>query len=372
MSDPINIPTKRPYRQYGASDLSPFAENEGPYMVYTEVHENGRVYHAVSSGSGKFISVGPRCKLPFVSFSVEKDRVNNATTISFSGRSLRHTISRVIEDTIVPPVKLTLDLNTVLKHYDALRLEYDSLLLHAPHHDATEEMRLLLDDTLLERSLYDGVQVDLLRQQGIIGISLFQDIHQRNMDLGICDLEDCFRIGQYTKEQATECLESQNNRISELALQGRLDDLRTFCEPLIRSREIKVLYNSDLLLCLLDNKLIHVYEYILDLIERTQPISMDLPSTDCPDITFNPLCVAIRLGHYRTVQYLIGDNDTFVGYIAEDIADGTGRAFTPLVAAVFWQRVDIIQLLLESGPMYHTSLFEADQLALEMGLLDVS
>ncbi|KAM0558216.1 hypothetical protein ACHAPJ_004901 [Fusarium lateritium] len=372
MSNPINIPTRRPDRQGVASEASPFPENDGPYTGYIETYENGHVYQAVSAGSGKFVTVGPQCELPFLSFVVQKDRVTRIITIAIKSRDLKQAISRVVGDGTVPPFQWTLNFNTIVGHYDALRLEYERISCYDYHGDVSREMRLLVDDIVLERSLYDGVDIDQLRQQGIISIALLQDIHQRNMDLGISDLEDCFRIGESAKKKTIDYLKLQNNKIAELALTGKLDALRGFCEPLVRSREIKVLYEPEVLLRILDNGFLDVYEYILDLIERTRPLSGDVPNVDYTDITYDPMCIAIRLGHYTTAKSLVDCNKTFVGYIAEDIAGGMDRVFTPLLAAVLWQRLDVIQLLLRSGPIYHTRLFQAEQLAADMGLMDVS
>ncbi|KAM0199500.1 hypothetical protein ACHAPI_003262 [Fusarium lateritium] len=229
-------------------------------------------------------------------------------------------------------------------------------------------MRLLVDDILLEHSLYDGHDIDLLRQQGIIGSALLQDIHQRNMDIGINDLEECFRLGQTPPQEANDFLEAQNAEIHRLAQTGRLDLVRGHCEPLLRSQGIRVLFDPDLLTQILDKGYWDVYEYILDLVERTRPISKELPNADYVDITYDPLYVAIRLGHYYTVQLLVEYHHmTFMGYI-EDVVGSSDRVFTPLLAAVLWQQVDIIRLLIWSGPMYHVELLQANQLAAEMEL----
>ncbi|CAJ0551104.1 Ff.00g110340.m01.CDS01 [Fusarium sp. VM40] len=367
MSSPINIPSQQPYRQGLAGDQSPFPETEGPYMGYTELYENGHIYRAVSSGSGKFVTLSPRCELPFLSFVVEKDRAKDSMTIAFRSRHLKQIISHVLGQDVVPPLQLTLDFGQVLQHYVGLRFELDELDCHSPYGDLTKEMRLLVDDILLEPSLYDGIGIDALRQQGIISTALLQDIHQRNMDIGINDLEECFRLGQTPPQEANKFLGIQNAEIYRLAQTGRLDLVRGHCEPLLRSNGIRILFDPDLLTQILDKGYWDVYEYILDLVERTRPILKELPNADYVDITYDPLCVAIRLGHYYTVKLLVECHYmTFMGYI-EDIPGGSDRVFTPLLAAVLWQQVDIIPLLLCS-PMYHVELLQANQLAAEMGL----
>ncbi|KAM0331861.1 hypothetical protein ACHAPQ_005915 [Fusarium lateritium] len=325
MSSPINIPSQQqPYRQGLAGDQSPFPDVDGPYMGYTELYEKSR--------------------------------------------HLKQIISHVLGHDVIPPLQLTLDFGQVLQHYVDLRFELDELDCHDPYGDTTKEMRLLVDDILLEHSLYDGHDIDLLRQQGIIGSALLQDIHQRNMDIGINDLEECFRLGQTPPQEANDFLEAQNAEIHRLAQTGRLDLVRGHCEPLLRSQGIRVLFDPDLLTQILDKGYWDVYEYILDLVERTRPISKELPNADYVDITYDPLYVAIRLGHYYTVQLLVEYHHmTFMGYI-DDVAGGSDRVFTPLLAAVLWQQVDIIRLLIWSGPMYHVELLQANQLAAEMEL----
>ncbi|KAM0354197.1 hypothetical protein ACHAPU_001233 [Fusarium lateritium] len=371
MSSPINIPAQQPYRPGLTGDQSPFPENDGPYMGYTEVYENGHIYRAVSSGSGKFVTLSPQCQLPFLSFVVEKDRAKDVVTIIFKSRELKQIISHVLGHTVVPPLQLILDFGQVLQHYDDLRLEFDKLECSAPYSDTTREMRLLVDDTILEHSLYDGLDINFLHRQGLISTALLQNVRQRNMDIGINDLEECFRLGQTTPQQANEQLEAQNAEVYKLAHTGRLDLVRGYCEPLLRSKEVRILFNPDLLSQILDKGFWDVYEYMLDLVERTRPIPKVLPNADYVDITYDPLCVAIRLGHYCTVQLLVQYHYmTFMGYI-EDAAGGSDRVFTPLLTAVLWQQVDIIPLLLSSGPMYHAELLNANQLAAEMGFTHV-
>ncbi|RGP74449.1 ankyrin repeat [Fusarium longipes] len=377
MSIPINIPKQPLYRRVSTS----FPEDEGPYMKYTETFESGHVYRAVSSGSGRFVAVGPQCKLPFLSFSVEKDRISNEITIKIESRDLKKVICEILRYDIVPPLQLALSVSQVVNHYDDLRATLDDLENYDPDSDAYKEMSLLVDDILLERSLYDGYSMGRLRQQGITTHALLRDIHRRNMDIGISDLEECFQLGDTSQEMKNEYLDTQNALIDEIALTGHLELLSEFCEPLLRSNEIQVVYNPGLLSRILDRGFLDVYAYILDLIERTRSMERDIPDTDYSDITYDPLCVAIRLGHLSAVETLIREKienklDFFEGHI-EDTPNSSDRVFTPLLAAILWQRVDIIRLLLREGPLYqdvvregplyHSELVRARNLAVEMG-----
>ncbi|KAJ4317900.1 hypothetical protein N0V84_007107 [Fusarium piperis] len=335
-------------------------------MGYIEIFQNGHIYQAVSSGSGKYVTVGSRCDMPALSFIVEKNRVMKTTTIAVRGRDLKRAIARAIPEVKVKPFELALDFNTVVKHYADLKAEADCLSMWEPYNDTTREMELLVNDLLLERALYDGLDLASLREQGILSGTHIHAIRERCIDLGLADLEVCHRIGQSSEHQKEEYLKSQNYRIYQLAMEGNLGDLVAFCEPLLRSREIEVFFNSDLLRRLLDNDLFDVYQYLLDLIDRTRPTAVDVPDPDYPDITYDPFCVAIRLGHYPTVQAMVAEEATFEGYIADDLEAGIDRVLTPLLAAVLWDRSDMIQMLKQS-PMYGERMTQAVHLAAEVG-----
>ncbi|KAJ3535495.1 hypothetical protein NM208_g7107 [Fusarium decemcellulare] len=371
MSLPIDIPLKKSCLQGLTLDNRPFPEEDGPYMGYIEIYENGHVYEGVSGGSCKFAAVRLRSEMPILSFIVEKDRVMKTTTIQIISRDLRRVISSVIPDLTGQLFDLTLELSTVLRHYDDLREEFEHMDCRDPYEDATKEMRLLVDDLLLERALYDGVDIESLRQQGILSETHLRDIHQHNFGAGLDELQSFFHLGQSSEEESAQYLKAQNDRITELALQGDVDKLRAFCEPLVRSQEIEVSFNPDLLVKLLDKALLEVYQYVLDLVDRTKHVSADVPNPDYSDITYDPFCVAIRLGHYLTVQTLVARHTNFVGYLDEDLLAGVDRVFTPLLAAVYWQRADIIPLLLASGPVYHAPIWQAKQLAMDTGSQEV-
>ncbi|KAM0405338.1 hypothetical protein ACHAQC_000415 [Fusarium culmorum] len=306
-----------------------------------------------------------------MSFVVEKERASNMITIKFRSRDLKQVICQVLGHKIVPPLQLALSIDQVLQHYDSLRAELDSLADNHPYDDTTKEMRLLVDDLLLERSLYDGSNMGRLRQQGVVTSTLLRDIHQRNMDLGVNDLEECFQLGEISEEDSNEFLETQNAQIDKFARTGNLDLLSGFCEPLLRSNDIRIVYDAGLLSQILDQGFFDIYVYILDLVERTRSMEGDMPNPDYPDITYDPLCVAIRLGHCPAVRALICNKlDTFEGRI-EDAVGHSDRVFTPLLAAILWQQVAVIRLLLREGPLYHSELVKANNFAVEMGFTDI-
>ncbi|RSL57861.1 hypothetical protein CEP51_014159, partial [Fusarium floridanum] len=336
------------------------------YSSWDEGVDCGHIYQAVSSGSGKYVTVGSRCDMPPLAFIVEKNRVMKTTTIAVHGRDLKRAIARAIPEIEVKPFELALDFNTVVKHYADLKESVDYLSTWEPYTNTSREMELLVNDLLLERALYDGLDLESLREQGILSSTHIHAIRERCVDLGLADLEICHRIGQSSEHQKEEYLKSQNYRIYQLAMEGNLGDLVTFCEPLLRSREIEVFFNSDLLWRLLDNGFFDIYQYLLDLIDRTRPTAVDVPDPDYPDITYDPFCVAIRLGHYPTVQAMVAEEATFEGYIADDLEAGVDRVLSPLLAAVLWNRPDMIQLLKQS-PMYKERLTQAVHLAAELG-----
>ncbi|KAL2670758.1 hypothetical protein Neosp_014560 [[Neocosmospora] mangrovei] len=289
------------------------------------------------------------------------------TTIAVHGRDLKHSFARAIPEVKVKPFELALDFNTVVKHYADLKAEIAYLYLWEPWNETAKEMELLVNDLLLERALYDGLDLASLREQGILSSTHIHAIRERCIDLGLADLEICHRIGQSSEHQKEEYLKSQNYRIYQLAMEGNLGDLVAFCEPLLRSREIEVFFNPDILRQLLDKDFFDIYQYLLDLIDRTRPTAVDVPDPDYPDITYDPFYVAIRLGHYPTVQAMVIEETTFEGYIADDLKAGVDRILTPLLAAVLWNQPDMIQMFKQS-PIYCGRMTQAVHLAAEVGL----
>jgi hypothetical protein len=101
---------------------------------------------------------------------------------------------------------------------------------------------------------------------------------------------------------------------------------------------------------LLQQERFDIYWYLLDLVSRTREAQGEPSAIDLPDITCDPLHVAIRVGHLQTVESLMSEGLSFEGYIVDDsVHDAQYHVFTPLSAAVFWRNAHIVQCVLASG-----------------------
>ncbi|KAF4451863.1 hypothetical protein F53441_5182 [Fusarium austroafricanum] len=372
MSTPISIPKQQPHRQVLSEKekASEFPESEGPYFAYTEVFENDLYFSAISTGSSKFVRVG-RGGLPSFSFLISKYRASHKIEIDVVSVDLKDILCHVLNLSLAPDTEMLLPLTEILLHYDDLRDFLSSLSRKNPDHESTKELRLLMEDAVLERSLYSGFDINMWCRHNVLSSTLLRDIHLRNMDLGIMDIEECFSLGDITPGETNKYLADQHTRIEKLARKGNLGLLREYCEPLLRSRDIKIVFNATLLSQLLDKEFVQIYKYILELVERTRPVARTTPNLVHPDVTYHPLCVAIRLGHYRTVQTFVEtEHQNFEGYIEEAPGD-KDRIFDPLLAAVLWARSDIARLLIRNGAIYFSRLPQAYELAAQMELSDV-
>ena len=321
------------------------------------------------------MEVQPQFKLPFFSFTIVKHNARGVTTIGFGSRDLKRFFSEKLALNPVGPEPLTLNIEQVLLHYDAL---CDTLRERAncetQSDDTFNEIRLLVNDILLESFLYDGLDIDHLRRQNIISADLFQEIQPRYNDFGLDIPEECFELGEFTQEMEEEYERVQNTQIETFARMGREDLLRGFCEPLLRSKNTRIFYDEELLYDILQKRFWDTYEYMLNVLERSRLLETNVRRRDPSDITYDPLYMAIKLGHCPTVQYLIQNkHKNFEGYIRGAV-NYSDRLFTPLLAAVRWQKVDVIRLLLREAPVYYSMLPQAFEFAKETGfdrMLDV-
>ncbi|KAH7309504.1 hypothetical protein B0I35DRAFT_82684 [Stachybotrys elegans] len=242
--------------------------------------------------------------------------------------------------------------------------------MRQPHSQDTAEMRLLIRDLLLDKAVYEGIGMEVFRQRGIWPETLVQRIHQRSIEAGLDEIEDCFVLGLIPEPMNRDYMEALNARYADMARSGDLSGLQNLCEPIVRSGEITLQYNPSLLLEVLDNGHIELYQYMLELVDRTRDLSMELLDSQLSvmDITFDPFHVAIRLGQKDLVKALVGQGEFFEGRITWP--DST-QILTPLSSAVFWRQADIVRLLLHSGPVYRSGYPQAVSLALSAEMDDM-
>ena len=332
---------------------------------------SGDVRWMVSAGCDRYVEVRSRSRLPPLAFVVQKDRISKDITIEMTSPSLKLSIQDAILSHLKAQTSPKIDMDVIFMHYDALKSHYRHLEEHFPHDEATEEMRLLVSDLLPERVLYEGIGFEAFRRRGIICPGLIQDIHYKSICAGLDEIEDCFRLGIVPDHVNERYLEEFNAKFTDLARTGDYLSLQDLSEPAVRSGEIEFQYNPALLLELLDNGHLETYLYILDLIDRTRPCLMVTWDPNFSDITFEPMYVAIRLGHLDIVQSFINSNSYFEGRVYDNDQPVNGHVFTPLFAAVFWGQKDIVGLLLRSGPIYLPGYHQAAALALAGDMQDM-
>ena len=307
-----------------------------------------------------------------MAFIVEKDRVSKKITIEITSLSLKQAIYRAILNQSPGQRPLHLDFDALLKNYDRLKSQCQRLEAKYPHEETTAELSLLVNDLFLERGLYDGIGMEGFRQRRVLCMSHLQDIHQRSLDIGLDEIEDCFPLGLIPDEINEEYLQALNIKFSELASSGDHDGLQNLCEPIVRSGEIEIQYNPALLLEVLNNGQLDAYLYMLDLVDRTRDNTMQFQDPLFSDVTFDPFHVSIRLGQVDTVRAFVKDNTWFEGKVSETQGGSAdNHVFTPLSAAAYWRQPDVLRILLESGPFYLSGYEQAMTLALAGGFEDV-
>ncbi|SPN98766.1 uncharacterized protein DNG_01807 [Cephalotrichum gorgonifer] len=200
-----------------------------PHFAYTERFEGGAVYSGISAGRGKLIPVETAPRAPYLVFSVEKDRLRRTISIDIQSRSLIRTILNALDT--YPEVGADpqpLDLNTLLRNYDVLKQHLEALESQIPAHLETSEFRLLIEDFLLERAVFDGIGLEPHPQHHGLSQTQLRDIHDRSIDTGLDGVDDCFRLGFIPSDMTDDYVAALSKRHAHLALP---DELMSLEEP---------------------------------------------------------------------------------------------------------------------------------------------
>lgn len=333
--------------------------------LHTNTESRGSVYTGISAGRGKFVPVQEIVPSPHIAFVVEKDRIRKTLGINIQSDGLMVTIFNALATYDTNPQYLPSDFDTLMKYYDALHQHLEVLETQLPGQPATLEFRLLVEDLMLDRAIFDGIGIEQFRQRGVLCQLHLQNIHERSIDAGLDEIDDCFALGLMPAYITEDYLCALNEKYTELALNGDFVGLYNLCEPIVRSGDIELQHNPSLLLKILDQGRFDIYWYLLDLVTRTSDRRPFIPGTDLPDVTFEPLHVAIRFGHLKTVQDIISEDITFRGHISDETAIGIGHhVFTPLSAAVYWRQPDVTRYILGFGRYERSELETAITIAL--------
>ncbi|KEY68172.1 hypothetical protein S7711_07261 [Stachybotrys chartarum IBT 7711] len=373
MSEAIDIPAQPSRHSRAVAEHEEFPLEDGPYFGFIEVFPSGDVSWSLSAGSGKYVEVSPRRRLPPLAFIVEKDQISKKITVEVISLSLKQAVYRAILNQDPSLKSVHIDFEALLQYYEALKSHCNRLESHRPHSSATAELKLLVDDLLPEKALFDGIGMEAFRQRGVLSLLHLQDIHQRNLHMGLDEIENCFFLGLIPDEINDEYMQALNTRYAEFARSGDLTGLQDLCEPIVRSGEIELQYNPSLLLEVIENGCVELYQYMLELVDRTRDNTVQL--SDCQrslaDITFDPFHVAIRLGQVELVRSFVNNAAIFEGRIHDSATPSNNHIFTPLSSAVFWRQPQIVQLLLHSGPTYSSGYLQAVSLALSGNFVEI-
>lgn len=177
---------------------------------------SGAVYHGISAGRGKFIAVEhvPRA----VAFAVAKDRVQETITMDIKSDPLRRTISNALGVYFGAASLQSPDVSTLLDNYSALKRHLEtlhSLLLGYPE---TLEFRLLVEDLLPDRAVFDGLGMEKTGGPYVLSQAQRRDLHERSIDTGLDVLDDTFRLGIMPFDVTEDTLRALSIRYAQKAL----------------------------------------------------------------------------------------------------------------------------------------------------------
>jgi hypothetical protein len=236
------------FAEYGPrSDLVALNEQ------WTNPPRSGQTYHGISAGGGRFVDYSPQLPshdadpvvaAPAFTFSVDKDRIEGTIAVTIHSSSLRLAIAEALDPLGIhypggggfcPSVEEGFPL--LLENYEALKERHLYLEAHARFEYATREFCLLVVDFLLDRAVFEGIEIP--RLQSSYGNSdpltptHLHDIHSRIFDAGLDEIDDCFALGSLHAEAEGEYISSMTDQYTRFALSGQSAQLYQFCEPLL-------------------------------------------------------------------------------------------------------------------------------------------
>lgn len=335
---------------------------------------SGRSQWAISNHRDNYTQVSPFRPLPTLAFIVAKDERTKRITIDLTSLGLKKAVNRAISDASAGRQPPTSGIGAILQYFEPLSLYAETLTNRNPNDRTAAELKLLVNELISDHGLYHKIGFARLCAEQDIDRLCVRQIYQRQLHRGLDELQDISSAGRSSESLNMEMavLQASNTRFAALAKDGRLEDLQTLCEPLVRSGDYKVIYSTALLSQILQNDHIETFTYVLDIVDRTRELSADYDDLAEQNVTYDPFCVAIRLGHRATARSFTRSEAYFEGRV-KPVGDGgqadarllSGGAYVldPLSAAVLWDQADIVKDLLTSGPVYSASVPNAWALA---------
>lgn len=297
-----------------------------------------------------------------MAFVVSKNRIEKSIRIHVYSSDLRALLMSIMESARKRRHERSpASVDNILKSYPDLKAflaqQHQQPGASGPRNNALAELSMLVNDVLGDTSLYDGIPLEELKQRGLIHESLERDILRQVLGPGLLAVDACFRLGAEAASAGDGSDDDDSRHLSReferYALDDKLDKLRSLCEKYVATGKADLSPNVDeLLLRVLDRGHMHVFKYILSL-EPTRNESLAYSSSSAasspPSISNDPLYVAIRLGHTSAVKDLLKQSHYFEGFtlVTEPSGVRYRRRFTPVSAAIYWKRADLVRIMLQ-------------------------
>lgn len=286
-------------------------------------------------------------------FVATKSRLHQTISLQINSDTLRSKL-----------LPLCLESSRVVIEFRDVVQAYIMLKAHCSSHQDDLEMKLLVEELLLDPKLYDGLDITKLRTLGAFSETLERDLYHNRINLGLDNIDVCFVLGQARDNPTPQYLPTFWRIMNRLVLEGDLDGLRRVCEPLVATKKIAWKHSNELLTRVLDQGRLDIFRYFMDLASRTTT-----PHGSC---TFHPLYMAIRLGHLATVEKLVEKGELFQGMCTvESNGQATALPFTPLTAAAYWGQARVLRFLLRWGLASRFSAQEALNIAFSQQHLNI-
>ncbi|KAH8174364.1 hypothetical protein LIA77_05783 [Sarocladium implicatum] len=330
-------------------------EKHGLCFGLIDISESGDTSWLMSDGSGKFAQLKPGEAVPPLAFIIEKRRVTRHLVVELLNTSLKSTICSILGRVDVPGNPLELDVGTLLARYESVKGRLSRFQQQCPRHQASLTLDLLLNGCLLDHSLYEGIDVEVLLSFSKAGFgcqSLAQDLVHKKFTQGLDELDDCFRLGLASAQTTLYEISAFNYRFEQLAYAGKLSQLQEHVEPAVKSGEVTIKQDDALLANVLGGGHRATHAYLIDLSQRTLTSNIQGLRLWNRDVSTDPMYEAIIHDQMDLVRLFASTGHYFSGTINPGHLEPPPSRITPLVAAAYWNKANIVRMLLDLGSPY--------------------
>lgn len=267
---------------------------------------------------------------------------------------LKSTICNVLGRVDMPGHALELDIGTILAQYESLEERLRVFRQQCPSHESGSALDLLLNGCLLDHCLYDGTDIEayLCSRAGSRCSSLAQDATHKRLIQGLDELDDCFRLGLLPVTATAYEISAFNHCFEQLAFAGEVSQLQELVEPAVKSGEAEIRQDAALLANVLGGGHRDTHGYLLDLSKRTLASSLQGLRFWKRDVSTDPMYDAIVHDREDLARLFATTGHYFSGTVSSTYLEPPPSMVTPLTAAVYWKRTNIVRMLLELGGPY--------------------